>query len=119
MKSLRSGAIRSAGALLCFRRGRNLLLRLGFGLRCFPPNRRDFRRHFLAIQISDAAPAFNSHPMLLTHAAFYRAEDGSAQREISGQCSDRALAPMMIRNRLASDMGSPSSAISLLAIAAK
>ena len=55
-------------AILCFRRGRNLLLRFGFGLRCFPPDRRGFRRHFLAIQISGATPTFDSHPMLLTHA---------------------------------------------------
>jgi hypothetical protein len=67
---------------LCFRRGRSLFLRLGFGLRCFPPDRRGLRRHFLAIQISDAAPTFDSHPMLLAHDAFYRAEDVSAQREI-------------------------------------
>lgn len=82
MKPFRSDAIRSAGALLCFRRGRHLLLRLGLCLRCFPPNRRGFRRHFLAIQISDAASAFDFHPVLLTHDAFYRAEESSAQREI-------------------------------------
>ena len=66
---------------LCFRRGRNLLLRFGFGLRCFPPDRRGLRRYFLAIQISDATPTFDSHPMLLTHDAFYRTEAVSAQRE--------------------------------------
>ena len=66
---------------LRFRSGRDLLLRFGFGLRRLPPDRRGFYRRFLAIQISDATPTFDSHPMLLTHDAFYRTEAGSAQRE--------------------------------------
>ena len=80
-------------ASLGFRRGRCLLLRLGFGLRWFPPDRRCLGRDFFAIQISDAAPTFDSHPMLLTHDAFYRAEDGSAQRESTrfGQKSRRGI----------------------------
>lgn len=81
-KSLWSGSNLECPADLCFRRGRNLLLRFGFGLRCFPPGRRGLRRHFLAIQISDATATFDSHPMLLTHDAFYRMEGASAQREI-------------------------------------
>jgi len=72
-----------APRVLCFRSGRNLLLRFRFGLRCFPADRRGLRRHFLAIEISDATPTFDSHPMLLTHDAFYRAEGVSAQREIA------------------------------------
>ena len=80
--TLTQAAIWSAPADLCFRRGCNLFLRFGFGLRCFPPDRRGLRRHFLAIQISDATPTFDSHPMLLTHDAFYRTEGVPAQREI-------------------------------------
>ena len=68
--------------LLFFWHRRNLLLRFCFGLCYLPQDRRGFRRYFLAIQISDATPTFDSHPMLLTHDAFYRAEGVSAQREI-------------------------------------
>jgi hypothetical protein len=68
--------------LLFFWRRRNRLLRFGFGLCYLPPDRRGFRRHFLAIQISDATPTFHSDPMLLTHEAFYRTKGVSTQREI-------------------------------------
>jgi hypothetical protein len=67
-KSLWSSAGREPSAALGCRRGRSLLLRFGFGLRRFPPDRRSLRRRFLSIQISAATPTFDSHPMLLTHA---------------------------------------------------
>src|SRR5207244_11645457 len=81
-KSLCSSSNLECHRRLCFRRGRNLLLRFGFGSRCFPPDRRSLRRHFLAIEISGATPTFYSHPMLLTHDAFYRTEGVPAQRKI-------------------------------------
>jgi hypothetical protein len=67
---------------LGFRQWRNLLLRFGLGLRRLPSDRRGLCRRFLAIQIGDATPTFDSYPMLLTHDAFYRAEGVSTQREI-------------------------------------
>src|ERR1043166_9962343 len=81
---------RRASLLLSFRWRRCLLLRLGLGLRWLPPDWRCFCRYSFAIQISDATPTFYPDPMLLTHDAFYRAEDAPAQRQRTG--STRALA---------------------------
>ena len=80
LKKMVANSFRSG--LLFFWRRRNLLLRFGFGLWYLPPDRRGFRRHFLAIQISDATSTFHSDPMLLTHEAFYRTERVSTQCEI-------------------------------------
>jgi hypothetical protein len=89
--------------LLFFRRRRNLLLRFGFGLCYLPSDRCGLRRHFLAIQISDAPPAFHSDPMLLTHEAFYRTKGVSTQREITRRPNRK---PVLIQNRIA--MNTPS-----------
>ena len=59
-----------------------MFLRFGFGLRRLSSDRRGLRGRFLAIQIGDATPTFDSYPMLLTHDAFYMAEGVSTQREI-------------------------------------
>ena len=96
LKKIVANSIQSG--LLFFWRRRNLLLRFGFGLCYFPPDRRGFRRHFLAIQISDATPTFDSYPMLLTHDAFYRAEEVSAQCEIELRPAENWLWPS---NRIA------------------
>ncbi len=83
---------------LSFRRGRSLLLRFGFGLGCFPPDRRGFRRRFLAIQISDATPTFDPDPMLLTHDAFYRTEGRAGATRNTPQPPENQL---LLANRIA------------------
>lgn len=75
-----------------------MFLRFRFWLWCFPQNGDGFRFELSSIQISEATSTLGSHPMLLTHEAFYRTQGVWAQCEIEPALTEKLS---LVHNRVA------------------